>query len=404
MAHSLYRFISWHRGLQKWVAQVNCRKKTWYKAFSEEVDAIDFVVRVTRRSKLALLRQPPRARAFLSRYRGVCWHRGNQKWIIQHAGKTLGAYLTQEHAATELSRRLGVEKQSLRKKRVKFPKPYAIKRLQLMMPIFQSGVPGDLESAIEHVSKSRSMFREEPVFNIISVMSKYKPFKECLLSAWQAQRHTAQTSRAQFIFSVVARACISYSAVSIDVLNPWIEHCGKNVSHHMGPLPLCRRLGVLVPCKRSHPKVLRMGKNAKPVRVATYLREKTAARVRLTKVINFVQTLGHIKVARTCKAWGQMTHQVMSAIAETKPPGLGYTQRSGYTQRWLARSMLVAVGGRGGRGSLTSGTLQLRNLQRHFRTLSNGWHCCSHQTCKSRRPWHCASMLAHLHCSRCIYA
>jgi hypothetical protein len=94
MAHSRYRFISWHEGLQKWVAQVKRRKKTWYKAFSEEVDAIDFVVRMTGRSKLALLRQPPRARAFLSRYRGVCWHRGNQKWIIQHAVKTLGAYLT----------------------------------------------------------------------------------------------------------------------------------------------------------------------------------------------------------------------------------------------------------------------------------------------------------------------
>ena len=214
-----------------------------------------------------------------------------------------------------------------------------------MMPIFQRSVPGDLESAIEHVSKSRSMFREEPAFNIMSVMSKYKPFKECWLSAWQAQRRTAQTSRAQFIVSMVARACISYSAVSPDVLNPWIEHCGKNVSHHMGPLPLCRRLGVLVSCKRSHPKVLRMGKNAKPVRVATSLREKTAARVRLTKVINFVQTLGHIKAARTCKAWSQRMHQVMSALAKKKPPGLSYG--SGYTQRWFARSMLVAVAGGG---------------------------------------------------------
>ena len=71
MAHSRYRFISWHEGLQKWVAQVKRRKKTWYKAFSEEVDAIDFVVRMTGRSKLALLRQPPRGRAMLSRYRGV---------------------------------------------------------------------------------------------------------------------------------------------------------------------------------------------------------------------------------------------------------------------------------------------------------------------------------------------
>ena len=125
MAYSRYRFISWHEGLQKWVAQVKRRKKTWHKAFSEEVDARDFVVRMTGRSKLALLRQPPRARAFVSWYRGVCWHTGNQKWIIRHAGKTLGAVLTQEHAATELSRRLGAEKRSLRKKRVKLPKPYA---------------------------------------------------------------------------------------------------------------------------------------------------------------------------------------------------------------------------------------------------------------------------------------
>ena len=90
-----------------------------------------------------------------------------------------------------------------------------------------------------------------------------------------------------------------------------------------------------------------MGKNAKPVRVATSLREKTAARVRLTKVINLVQTLGHIKPARTCKAWGKRKHQVMSAIAETKPPGLSCG--SGFTQRWFARSLLVAVAGGGQR-------------------------------------------------------
>lgn len=63
------------------------------------------------------------------------------------------------------------------------------------------------------------------------------------------------------------------------------------------------------------------------------------------KVINFMQTLGHIKASRSCKAWGQRMHQVMSAIAETKPPGL--SAGSGYTQRWFARSMLVAVAGGG---------------------------------------------------------
>jgi hypothetical protein len=35
-------------------------------------------------------------RAMFSKYKGVCWHKNNMKWIGQAQGKTLGTFSTQK--------------------------------------------------------------------------------------------------------------------------------------------------------------------------------------------------------------------------------------------------------------------------------------------------------------------
>ena len=73
--------------------------------------------------------------------------------------------------------------------------------------------------------------------------------------------------------AIIKQACREYAKLSSDIIDPWIEHCGRNVSHHMGPLPLCRRLHVVVSCSANHPEAMYMGKDAKPMRLTSTFQE-----------------------------------------------------------------------------------------------------------------------------------
>lgn len=90
-------------------------------------------------------------------------------------------------AASE-SRRLGVTvstKDFKKKGKVARPRAYSMKRFQILLPIFQKALPADLVAAVEHTHTSCVMYRSEPALEHLSLICKYGPFKDCLLTAWQ---------------------------------------------------------------------------------------------------------------------------------------------------------------------------------------------------------------------------
>ena len=145
--------------------------------------------------------------------------------------------------------------------------------MRILIPIFQDGLPGDLSSAQAHTTHSRSMFDAMPALEFVSIMSKYGPYKDLLLQAWKSRSQGVQPQLLCHALAIIKQACREYAKLSSDIIDPWIEHCGRNVSHHMGPLPLCRRLHVVVSCSANRPEAMYMGKDAKPVRLASTFQE-----------------------------------------------------------------------------------------------------------------------------------
>ena len=55
--------------------------------------------------------------------------------------------------------------------------------------------PGDLEATVEHAHKSRRMFQEMPALELVSILGKYKPWNDSLITAYrhvQRQGHRSQ--------------------------------------------------------------------------------------------------------------------------------------------------------------------------------------------------------------------
>ena len=351
---SSYRCVSWHCGIEKYVAQCHHRGKRVYKAFSLESDAVAYLCKLKRCSEVKLHRGADVALFHFSSFKGVSWHKRNQRWSAQIQGRTLGSFACPIKAADVVAKRLGVQRKTL-KKHIKIPKSYVLKRFQIIMPIVQNGVPADLQSAKEHNSNlSHDMFAAERVLEFTSVMSKYDPYKVCLLESWSrgvckkgacwSRGVEASTMSLSQIVHVIGEACVAYSNLSLDVIQPWITHCGANVSHHMGPLPVCRKLGVLVACASNHPRVLYLGKDSKPVRIASTFQEKQIAAARLRRVATFMAAVEGLRCQRikTWKHWGAFTADIFKIAQKTKPPCLA--SKSDYTRRWFARTLLFASG------------------------------------------------------------
>ena len=331
------------------MVQFRRRGKSVYKAFQSEAAAVSCLRRLTRLPEARLLRCAGRALMQWSCYKGVSWHRGNQKWVAQHRprrchnAETLGVFDTQLAAARAMSRRLGVTVKSLKKPR-KIPRQYAIQRIRLLAPVFQSAMPGDLSSAMQHGKKSARMFAAEPVLEFVSIMSKYGPFKDSLLAAWHGHHGVQGVKGYTRLVKTIGAACVMYSKLGEEVTNPWIAHCGRNVSHHQGPLPLCRRLGILLPCPRSRPGAILIGKSPKPVRLASGLQELTIASAKLRRINNFMQAIKEFRGhdVTTCRQWRAFVDASLVAMEVHKPPGL--SAGGSYSKLWFARSLLIAAG------------------------------------------------------------
>jgi hypothetical protein len=67
------------------------------------------------------------------------------------------------------------------KRRNRLPRDYSVKRLCMLMLVFQRGLQGDISSARQHRTDSASMCSAEPVLEFVSILSKYGHFQELLV-------------------------------------------------------------------------------------------------------------------------------------------------------------------------------------------------------------------------------
>ena len=348
MVASEYKYVAWHTGIKKYIVQITHNGKRKYETFTEESEAVAYLVKLTGKSEAHLRREWYRKQRQVmhhwSPYKGITWHCGNQRWVVQHQGKTLSTFVSHRKALAHLCQRLRVQK-SVLKKPSSFPKAYALERLRILIPIFQDGLPGDLSCAKAHTSLSRCMFASMPVQEFVSIMSKYGPYKDLLLQAWKSRGHCHWKLGPQVLrhaLAIIKQACREYAKLSSDIIDPWIEHCGRNVSHHMGPLPLCRRLGVVVSCSANHPQAMYLGKNAKPVRLASTFQENRHAIFQLQQVSKFMEHVANLRrrgVVKSCAEWVSFTTDLLEAMRSTKPPGL---TKGTYAKLWFTRSLLIA--------------------------------------------------------------
>ena len=100
--------------------------------------------------------------------------------------------------------------------------------------------PGDLEATVEHAHKSRRMFREMPALELVSILGKYKPWKDSLLTSYHHVRKQGLRSQvrgngversARLLWRVCMMALRS-NANCVDKFAPLDRACG---SEH-GPL------------------------------------------------------------------------------------------------------------------------------------------------------------------------
>lgn len=79
------------------------------------------------------------------------------------------------------------------------PQAYTIKRFRTLLPVFQNSLPGDLVTAVAHLTTSHQMYVAEPALEYLSVLSKYGAFKNCLSDAWA--RHTPRRRSHGLLFN-----------------------------------------------------------------------------------------------------------------------------------------------------------------------------------------------------------
>ena len=99
----------------------------------------------------------------------------------------------------------------------------------------------------------------------------------CRLGSLEVKGVQQQRQVLHHALGIIKQACTEYAKLSSDIIDPWTEHCSRNVSYHTGPLPLCRVLRVVVSCSASHPGAMYMDKGASPVQLASTFQENSKA-------------------------------------------------------------------------------------------------------------------------------
>ena len=251
-----YRHVMWHSRIGRWIAQVHQGKGGTLGTSLSQDDLARLVARHlgTTVKKLEFPQTHVKeSRRLVSKYRCVVWKRQTPRraasWQVSIKGKYMGIFPTELAAAKEVVRllKLGSVTELLKKPAQYLDK--AVARFKAMRAFWSQEVfvPGDLESAIAHRSKSAAMFKAEPALEVLSVQGKYGPWKDKLLAAWlRSGRPRAGKlpleQRAGIISRVLRSACQDMSG---EDLADWVQNCGRSVTHHSGFLSMLVRLRVV---------------------------------------------------------------------------------------------------------------------------------------------------------------
>ena len=119
-----------------------------------------------------------------------------------------------------------------------------LKRFRVLSRIFAGRLPGDLKSALTSIVRKEPWFKRAPALYAVFLMLKSGPWRDALLSeaklAFPKSNGAPPTTRA--IHRVIVQAI---HAVDLSQHALWSAHCGKNLSHHHGPLACLQRVGIL---------------------------------------------------------------------------------------------------------------------------------------------------------------
>ena len=199
----------------------------------------------------------------VSMYKYVAYHKQKGGWVVQvsellrqrsRKGKHAkvvnccgGPFPDQLTAAQQAAALSGICLSELRLNKKRSPKELrrrqaVIMRVYKMQSAQTLEGPGDLEATVEHAHKSRRMFREMPALELVSILGKYKPWKDSLLTSYHHVRKQGLGSQvrgngversARLLWRVCMMALRS-NANCVDKFAPWIEHVGRNMARCSG--------------------------------------------------------------------------------------------------------------------------------------------------------------------------
>ena len=188
----------------------------------------------------------------VSTYKYVAYHKKKGGWVVQvtpsaqrekvagqrsrkrkHAKVVTfcGPFPDQLTAAQKAAALSGIPVSHLRKKKERCVAHVAelrrrqavIVRVYRLLNAQTLEVPGDLEATVKHAHKSRRMFQEMPALELVSILGKYAPWKDGLLTAYnhvQSQGHRSQVTgdgverSARLLWRVCMMACLLYTSPS----------------------------------------------------------------------------------------------------------------------------------------------------------------------------------------------
>ena len=280
-----------------WYARLNIKKggqisRKEVGPFSEEKKAAAYLAKATGIAVSALrlrVRTPVVAAATagkdskVSTYKYVAYHKKKGGWVVQvyHAQREkvagqrshkrkrekvagqrsrkckhakvvtfCGPFPDQLTAAQKAAALSGIPVSHLRKKKERCVAHLAelrrrqavIVRVYRLLNAQTLEVPGDLEATVEHAHKSRRMFQEMPALELVSILGKYAPWKDGLLTAYhhvQSQGHRSQVTgdgveRSARLLWRVCMMALQSNANHVDEFAPWIKHVGRNMARCSG--------------------------------------------------------------------------------------------------------------------------------------------------------------------------
>ena len=145
-----------------------------------------------------------------------------------------------------------------------------VRQLRLWLEVYDGGaLPGDLMDMVHRRRRRHQFYLANPAVTLLACSLKYGPARD------EFERALQGTDLAALTTTRLNRALVAV-AKSLDGqdLGLWATSCGRNVSHHSGPVPVLMRFGVL---KKRAPRAAGSGSSLVQIGVSGNTYEVTAA-------------------------------------------------------------------------------------------------------------------------------